>query len=239
MDGRIEAGFRHRFRALLGLEGAGDLEARVEDVLREGRERAAREGLPLGRALAGIHEERLIEVRRRLAAVDDPKQTLPWRRFSKEEAPSFLCDPSLGGLARWLRAAGYEALVDEAVPGHRLPDEALGQGRVLLTTEAEVLLRRIVLDGSVTVVWVPSALRMAEQLRMVMLDLGLEPREARCMACGGILVPRSKEDVFSRIPPKTAKWLDEYYVCAGCDRLFWRGTHWERISKTLTWAAIP
>ena len=26
-------------------------------------------------------------------------------------------------------------------------------------------------------------------------------------------------------------WKDEYFVCAGCDRLFWRGTHWERIER--------
>ena len=68
---------------------------------------------------------------------------------------------------------------------------------------------------------------------MVMRDLGLERRESRCMACGGALVPKAKEDVFPRIPPRTAKWLDEYFVCAGCDRLFWEGTHWERIVKTL------
>jgi uncharacterized protein with PIN domain len=36
-----------------------------------------------------------------------------------------------------------------------------------------------------------------------------------------------------RIPPRTALWKDEYFVCAECDRLFWRGTHWERIERTL------
>jgi len=68
---------------------------------------------------------------------------------------------------------------------------------------------------------------------MVALELGLTRREPRCMACGGALRPTPKEDVRSRIPPRTALWKDEYFVCAGCDRLFWRGTHWQRIDETL------
>ena len=163
----------------------------------------------------------------------------PWRRFSDEEPPRFLCDPSLGGLARWLRAAGYDALVDPGVAGHRLPDEALRRGRVLLTTETEVFERRIVANGLLVLVWVPSALTMREQLRMVMCDLGLGLRDARCMSCGGFLVATPKEEIFARIPPRTAKWLDEYFVCSSCDRLFWQGTHWERIARTLAEAASP
>jgi len=103
----------------------------------------------------------------------------------------------------------------------------------LLTTEAEVLDRRIVADASLVAVWVPSALTMAEQLPMVFEELGLGLREPRCMACGGALVPTPMEAVRARIPPRTAKWLDEYFVCSGCDGLFWRGTHWGRIEAKL------
>jgi uncharacterized protein with PIN domain len=42
-----------------------------------------------------------------------------------------------------------------------------------------------------------------------------------------------KERVRDRIPPRTARWKDEYFLCAGCGRLFWHGTHWERISRVL------
>jgi uncharacterized protein with PIN domain len=199
---------------------------------------AAKAGLTPARAFLETWLEVRAQVgKRSLAAVGGILP--PWRRSSEKEPPRFLCDPSLGGLARWLRAAGYEAFVDAAVPGHRLPDEALRRGLVLLTTETEVFERRIVAGGSLVLVWVPSALTMREQLRMVMHDLGLGLRTARCMSCGGVLVPTTKEDVFPRIPPRTAKWLDEYFVCASCDRLFWQGTHWERIAKALAEAAAP
>jgi uncharacterized protein with PIN domain len=64
---------------------------------------------------------------------------------------------------------------------------------------------------------------------MVLRDLGLELRPPRCMACGGRLEPVEKAAVVERIPPRTARWKDTYFVCGGCGRLLWEGTHWERI----------
>ena len=234
MDGRIEHGFRARFRALALWGGGEDADAEAARLVREAIAAAASERTPPAHALAAAWLRELSAAKRawtgRARGTDGAP---PWARFDEANPPRFLCDPSLGGLARWLRAAGYEARPAPAVPGHRLPDEALRLGLVLLTSEAEVLDRRIVADGSLVVVWVPSALTMAEQLHLAAVELGLTLREPRCMACGGGLVPTAKEAIRPRIPPRTALWQDEYFVCAECDRLFWRGTHWERIERTL------
>jgi len=61
----------------------------------------------------------------------------------------------------------------------------------------------------------------------------LKKREPRCMSCGGELRRESKEALRERIPPKTFKWLDEYFVCSRCGKLFWRGTHWHKIESEL------
>jgi uncharacterized protein with PIN domain len=53
------------------------------------------------------------------------------------------------------------------------------------------------------------------------------------MACGGALEAVAKDTVRERIPPRTAAWKDEYFLCAACGRLFWKGTHWERIERRL------
>jgi hypothetical protein len=234
VDGRIEHGFRARFRALAACRGEGEPDRWAASLVAEAVARARSAGQPAARALADAWTGEVPAAKNAWARCDARAEPPPpWARFDDEHAPSFLCDPSLGGLARWLRAAGYEATLAPDVAGHRLPDEALRRGLVLLTTEAEVLDRRIVADGSLVVAWVPSALTMAEQLHMAFLDLGLTLRDPRCMACGGTLVPTAKEAVRPRIPPRTALWKDEYFVCAGCDGLFWRGTHWERIEAAL------
>jgi uncharacterized protein len=146
--------------------------------------------------------------------------------------PRFLCDGSLGGLARWIRAAGYRA---EVTAGAReaLVREAVRTGAVLLSTDVHLWDRRLVRDGTVAALWLPSGLDVARQLGMVLRDLELKPRTPRCMACGGSLEPVEKGDVADRIPPRTARWKDAYFVCGRCGRLFWEGTHWERIQERL------
>jgi len=233
VDGRTEHGFRAGLRALAEITGE-EPGSYVARVVSEARGRSMREEIPLARALTDAWLTELEAAKKVWAGRSSSEGPAPpWARFDEARPPRFLCDPSLAGLARWLRAAGYEAFLAPEVPGHRLPDEALRRGLVLLTTEAEALDRRIVADGSLVVVWLPSAFTMLEQLHMAALDIGLTLREPRCMACGGTLVPTPKEDVRPRIPPRTALWKDEYFVCAGCHQLFWRGTHWERIERTL------
>ncbi len=225
MDGRVEAGFRHRFRALLQAWPDPQREHEVDRLIEEARVSARRGDSSLAQALL-----RAFETLRGPAAG-------PSRRAADDEEPRFLCDPSLAGLARWLHAAGYDAVLAPGVAPHRLPDEALRLRRVLVTTDAEALDRRIAAEGSLRVVWLPSALTMREKLALVLHDLALPLREPRCMACGGRLEPRGKQDVLARIPPRTARWKDEYFVCAACDRLYWRGTHWQRIETALAAAA--
>jgi len=237
VTGRIEHGFERRFRDLLALVRPRRLDFGVALLMRRGRERSEREGVPLARGLFRVYAFTRDRVDRRLVATGACSLVEPpWDRYKDRPPPGFLCDASLGGLARWLRAAGYGAI--GAAGGDRgsgdvLARQAAVEGLVLLTSASEVLDRKSARDGALAVLWVPSALSPREQLGLVMKDLGLRPREPRCMACGGDLRPARKEDVLPRIPPRTARWQDVYFLCAGCDRLFWRGTHWQRIERAL------
>jgi hypothetical protein len=76
-----------------------------------------------------------------------------------------------------------------------------------------------------------------DQLAHVLRALALPLLDPRCMPCGGVLEAVSKAAVADRIPPRTARWKDDYFVCRGCGRLFWQGTHWERIAARLRRAA--
>ena len=193
------------------------------------RERSLREGVPLPDALAAHYEHARLRVSRRVAlmaacAVEPP---------AVPPAPRFLCDASLGGLARWLRAAGYEASWRVGTTASELVAEAAREGATLLTTDTAALRVRGVRDGSVDVLWVPPAGSTVAQLGTILRELELGRREPRCMSCGGALRPVAKEQVLERIPPRTRRWKDDYFTCEGCGALFWAGTHWDRIALRL------
>lgn len=156
---------------------------------------------------------------------------------------TFFCDVGLGGLARWLRGAGYESTWEPDLEDAAVIRAAQKHGATLLTTDSLMMERGVLRDGEQAAVWVPSSLCCDEQLAIVFHELCLERRQSRCMTCGGELCAVSKEQVADRIPPKTARWLHEYFVCAQCGQLFWRGTHWRKIMAELErishWQILP
>lgn len=233
MNERIEAGYREAFRRLLARVRPRRLDFGVELLLGRARARADRERTPLPGALHELYLETRDRVDRRVALM---------RACAVEEAalagPAlFLCDESLGGLARWLWAAGQQADVGRGLRGDALLREAARRGAVLLTSDASLLQRRGVRDGSRPLSWVPTGLSLLEQLDWVRGERGLRLGPPRCMACGGELQAAEKGRVRERIPPRTALWKDEYWTCGRCGRLFWQGTHWQRIAARL--AELP
>src|SRR5919204_2163316 len=95
----------------------------------------------------------------------------------------FACDAMLGGLARWLRAAGYDASWHPGIDDWDLIRLARREGRVLLTADTGIFRIGIVRDGDVPALAIPHGLGKHEQLALVLRRFGLAVREPRCMAC--------------------------------------------------------
>ncbi len=212
---RIRKFYENRFRRL-----AVKLGKTSEEVAHASLDRAAalrqREHLHPDLALALVHAD--------------------LRRATGETAgfpQRFLCDGGLGGLARWLRAAGYESAWNPELDDAGIIAEAKQAGATLLTTDTMMMERGVLRDGWLPAICVPSSLKRGEQLAVVLREAGLELRPPRCMACGGELRPVPRETIASRIPPRTALWLKDYFVCAQCHQLFWHGTHWRKIAREL------
>lgn len=147
--------------------------------------------------------------------------------------PRFACDAMLGGLARWLRAAGYDTWWKADVGDWDLIRLARRDERILLTSDTGIFRIGIVRDGEVAALLIPHGLRKQEQLGFVLHRLHLPLQEPRCMACGGDLLEIPKEQVADRVPPRTLAWLEHFYQCRRCRQLFWQGTHWQQIARQL------
>jgi hypothetical protein len=150
-----------------------------------------------------------------------------------DDIPSFACDAMLGGLARWLRAAGYDACWQAGIDDWDLIRLARRESRVLLTADTGIFRIGIVRDGDVAGLLLPTGLSTEEQLAFVLRKLSLPVRKPRCMACGGMLVLVSKEQVRDRAPPRSYEWVEQFYECDRCRQLFWEGTHWKKIEDRL------
>jgi uncharacterized protein with PIN domain len=143
----------------------------------------------------------------------------------------------LGGLARWLRAAGYDASWHEGIADPELVRLAHAEGRTILSSDGDVFEFSLVRDGVLPSLFVPRGVPIQEQLTYVLHRLDLPLREPRCMACGGELAEVAKEDVGDRVPPGSLARHDRFWGCVRCGKVFWHGTHWEKIVERLRQSA--
>jgi len=134
----------------------------------------------------------------------------------------------LGKLAKYLRFLGY----DTYYPKNRMSDDDLikiakDEGRIIITRDKELARR----SGGF---YVPSE-NYLEQLKMVIERYNLKDDMmlTRCSICNEILVPVNKERVKDKIPPYVYEHQNEFYICPKCGRVYWWGTHTERIERTI------
>ena len=137
----------------------------------------------------------------------------------------------LGSLARWLRFFGYDTLFPEPGPPDReLAELARERGRWLLTRDHE-----LASVGPRTVLIRSDGLE--DQLAEVFSRLDLQPEatleNARCSECNAEFEQVSKEDVAEVVPPHVLATAPRFRRCLGCGRVYWPGTHTERILERM------
>jgi hypothetical protein len=140
----------------------------------------------------------------------------------------FVADAHLGGLARYLRFLGYDTLFHNAYSDRELVAIARAEHRIVLTRDRELLKHREVTHGC----YIRSTDTL-DQLRELArrLDLAAGAGDARCLLCNTPLSPVAKADVAPRLLPYTRAAHECFWRCAACDRIYWRGSHWRRMSE--------
>lgn len=151
----------------------------------------------------------------------------------RNDQPKFFCDAMLGGLARWLRAAGYDARFEYGIDDGDLVGRAGESGRMILSSDGPLFDRNVIKSGQIAALFVPQQLSKLQQLQFVMKTLKLSLGPARCMACGGELREVAKHDVMNEAPPLAYRNCERFWRCERCDKLLWHGTHWNKITHRL------
>lgn len=148
---------------------------------------------------------------------------------------TFIVDSNAGKLARWLRMMGYDTLFFSDIEDGHLVDMAMKEGRVVVTRDTQIAKRRVAANGSLKVILSRDD-DPKQQLLQVLKELNLDCRQlqfTRCLECNQRLVSRSKEEVKDLVPPYVFRTQTQYMQCLSCSRIYWQGTHWQRMKRAL------
>jgi len=145
--------------------------------------------------------------------------------------PRFAADANVGRLAELLRLAGFDTFYAPDLPDRELAELVARENRLLLTRDLALLKRKEMVFGHLVRSEEPYG-QLREIVELYGLAGSLKPL-SRCQHCNALLSPVPKEEILDRLEPLTKKYYDEFKLCPGCQRIYWAGSHQEKIMNRL------
>lgn len=138
----------------------------------------------------------------------------------------FIVDTMLGTLAKWMRILGYDVLYDPGFDDDEMLRLASSDDRIIISRDRELCSRKA-----------DSHLMVSQELEDQIFEITAEwpPDEGlvltRCLACNAILGPAGRDEAEGKVPEGVLERHSEFWVCEGCGKVFWCGTHWEDMAE--------
>lgn len=144
----------------------------------------------------------------------------------------FIADVHLGKLARSLRMLGFDVLYSQGYTDEDLATRSSQEGRILLTRDRPLLKRSQVTYGYC----VRSSDPRQQLLEILQRYRGFDAAQPfqRCLRCNHLTQAVPKVDIAQRLPPFVRANHTDFRMCPGCDRIYWKGTHYERMQEFCT-----
>lgn len=145
--------------------------------------------------------------------------------------PKFILDVHLGKLARYMRMFGLDTLYKNDYTDEVIVKISLEERRTILTRDFGILKRSEVTHGYY--VRNTDPLEQAKEIiERFQLRKKLKPF-SRCIVCNSLFEKTTKKSVINLIPEQVKMNCDDFFVCSGCKKIYWKGTHFDKMSKTI------
>lgn len=141
----------------------------------------------------------------------------------------FVVDVNLGKLAQKLRLLGFDTLFRNDFIDNEIVELSLQEKRIILTRRKGILKYRAVTHGY----WIRND-DPKEQIKEVVNRFQLEHNFrpfTRCSRCNGLLHQVENTLLQDRLPIDTLLYFDVFMECKGCRKLYWQGSHYDRICE--------
>lgn len=143
--------------------------------------------------------------------------------------PAFILDVHLGKLTGYLRMLGFDCLYRNNLEDGEIIRIASEEQRIILTRDKGILRNKKVTHGYYLRSGAPKE-QVKEIIRRFDLKSQIKPF-TRCMNCNGLLEKVSKEEVSPILQENTRKYYHEFYRCASCGNVYWKGGHYQKMAQ--------
>ena len=139
----------------------------------------------------------------------------------------FVLDAHLGKLARQLRLLGFDSVYEKDIADEQIISIAIRDKRIILTRDKGILKSEKVSHG-----YYIRATHPNEQLLEIISKFDLLSQFhpfTRCLVCNHELTEVPLSEIRDKINPDTAVIFKDFFQCVGCKRVYWEGSHYDRM----------
>ena len=135
---------------------------------------------------------------------------------------AFICNGMVGKLCKYLRMCGFDVLYQRESAKAQV--QAMRENRILLTRNTKIKTKANVFllesdNAHIQFKLVFDRFNMKESVNFF----------SRCLLCNELLAPVKKESVRKKVPYFTYQNIDEYAQCPKCSRIYWKGSHYQKM----------
>lgn len=143
----------------------------------------------------------------------------------------FILDIQLGKLAKKLRMLGFDTLYKNNCNNNQIIKTSRLEHRIILTRDKGLLKTKTVTHGY----WVrntDSELQLLEIIKYFDLTQQIKPF-TRCLVCNGEITPVNKNKIQDQLFSKTKKNFNEFFECTKCKKIYWKGSHFQKMKNKI------
>jgi len=144
----------------------------------------------------------------------------------------FIADAHLGKLTKYLRMLGFDTLYRNDFGDEEIINISLKENRIILTRDKMLLNSKRITHG-----YYIRAIHKHNQLIEIVNKFDLKSQFkpfTRCMTCNALLVPKTRDQVTDLVDKDTLTCFNEFYYCATCNKVYWKGSHFKRMKSLIS-----
>lgn len=132
-----------------------------------------------------------------------------------------------------MRRFGFDTAYRNDYQDKEIVEKAVSEKRIILSRDLGLLMRKQVKWAKF--IWNddPKA-QLKEVFERFNLNKYYPEQASRCVNCNSKLIDIKKEEIIERLEPKTKKHFEDFKYCQQCDKIYWKGSHFEKTEELLT-----
>jgi len=139
----------------------------------------------------------------------------------------------LGTLAKWLRIYGFDTFyATDEMDDNELINISKNEDRILISRDRNLI--QISRRENLKTMEIKTT-DINEQINSILKEIKIDKSNilSRCILCNSEISEIKKDKIKKKVPKRVFESNEKFWFCSKCNKIYWKGTHYENMIKKI------